>query len=79
MSWAGSTTSPFVVPDIEEAKRFYTETLGMTIEREGYNDQLGVALAFFRPVAGEAMTEAMELRGAQGTGSLPTGRRGSTT
>lgn len=54
-----------VVPDIDEAKCFYTEALGMTINREGYNDELGVAMAFFRPVAGGTMIEAIELRGAQ--------------
>src|SRR5690242_15395933 len=53
-----------IVADIEEAKRFYTE-LGLVVEREGFNDVMQIAMAFFRPTAGGTMIEAIELRGTE--------------
>jgi methylmalonyl-CoA/ethylmalonyl-CoA epimerase len=53
-----------LVGDIEEAKRFYTQTLGMTIERESQLPELGISAAFFSSRSGGAMIEAIELRSA---------------
>src|SRR4051794_25366538 len=46
------------VRDLEAAKRFASETLGLELEREGPQPALGLNTAFFR--AGPAMIELIE-------------------
>jgi catechol 2,3-dioxygenase-like lactoylglutathione lyase family enzyme len=48
-----------VVGDLEAAKRFATEVLGLELEREGPQPALGVQTAFFR--AGPALLEFVQL------------------
>jgi methylmalonyl-CoA/ethylmalonyl-CoA epimerase len=47
-----------VVRDLEAAKRFASETLGLELEREGPQPELGVHTAFFR--AGPVLLEFIE-------------------
>jgi methylmalonyl-CoA/ethylmalonyl-CoA epimerase len=47
-----------VVRDLEEAKRFASDTLGLELEREGPQPALGVHTAFFR--AGPVLLELIE-------------------
>lgn len=48
-----------VVDDLEEAKRFLAETLGLSLEREAEMEALGLKAAFYR--CGPVMIEAVEL------------------